>query len=121
MRLALALTTALTLAGCAGTTMQSAVPVAVVTDAQRALASYQAALGIAQVAFANDPLSLAKINAVAAKAAPYVAQVQAGVTQASTAPTLASLAAELLIDGAAAITATPNGAPAPAPLPVAQN
>ena len=85
---------------CTPAQLAGPVPVAVTQNAQTALDAYQAGLGIAQVALRGNPALLAKINATAAKAAPFIAAVQAGVTDASTAPNLSALAAELLVEAA---------------------
>lgn len=112
-----ALALALTLAGC-GTLqpgqpmMAQPVPVAAVTNAQTALATYQAALGLAQVALRGNPALAAKVAALVAKAQPAVDAATQGVADASTAPTLGALAAQLLIEGAAFIRVVPNGATA---------
>ena len=106
--LALLVAGPLMLAGCTSATLTQPVPVAVVQDTATALASYQAALGVAQVALQDDPTLLAKVNALAAQAAPFVAAAQSGVQQASTAPSLAALAAELLVEAAPYITAQPK-------------
>ena len=86
---------------------------AVVTEvgqvASAGLAAYQAALGAAEQAEAGNPAIEAEIQAVAAKAAPYVADAQQAAAQASTAPALAALSAELLLDAAPHIIVTPNG------------
>ena len=89
--------------------LQQPVPVAAVSNARTALASYQAALGLAQVALRDNPALLAKVNSLAATAAPYVAAVSTGVDMAAAAPSLGALAAEMLVTAAPYITAVPNG------------
>lgn len=108
MKLAIIGACALALAACTTAqttaTLSKPVPVAAVQDAQTALASYQAALGLAQVALRDNPELLAKVNTAAAKAAPYVAAVQSGTNMAEAAPTLGALAAQLLFVAAPYIT-----------------
>ena len=112
--IALALLASLGLTACAPTTP---IPATYVQDARTALATYQAALGVAQVAVAANPALGVKLMALEAKSAPYVALGGQVVQMASTAPTLSSLAAELLLFGAQYVTVVPNGA---APVEVAQ-
>ena len=104
----LALAVLLALPACTTTAMPSTAIVA--QDAATALASYQAALGLAQVALQRDPSLLARVNAVTAQAAPFIAAAQSGTMQAATAPSLGALAAELLVEAAPYITAAPNNA-----------
>ena len=104
---------AIVLASTAGCTQLTAGTPAVVTEvgqvASAGLAAYQAALGAAEQAELGNPSVEAEIQAVAAKAAPYVADAQTAVAQTSTAPSLAALSAELLLDAAPHIVVTPNG------------
>ena len=114
MRAALILTSALALSACGTTTtpqavLRAPVPVVVTQDVRTALASYQAALGVAEVALVGNPRLSARVQALAALAAPYVAAVHAGTSMAENAPSLAALAAQRLIEGAPFITAVPNG------------
>ena len=95
------------LSGCASAGTSPAVMTQAGTAASAGLASYRAALGIAEQAEASNPAVAAKIAAVAAKAAPYVADAGVVASQASTAPTLSALAAELLLDAAPYIVAVP--------------
>ena len=96
----------------AGCTSQNGATPAVMTQvgqvASTALASYQAALGAAEQAEAANPAVQTEITTIAAEAAPYVANAQTVASQASTAPTLASLAAELLADAAPYILVAPS-------------
>lgn len=94
------------------TNLAKPISVAAVTNAQTALMAYQAALGLAEVALRNNPALSAKVAALIAKAQPAVDAATQGVTDASTAPTLGALAAQLLIEGAAFIRVVPNGAAA---------
>ena len=97
-------------AGCANLPSNTpAVMTQVATDASAALAAYQAALGAAEQAEAGNPATEITIQAVAAKAAPYVANAQTVAAQATTAVTLAQLTAELLLDAAPHVTVVPNG------------
>lgn len=97
-------------AGCTPAQLAMPVPTAAVTNAGTALAAYQAALGLAQVALRGNPALLAKVDALVAKAQPAVHAVTQNVADASAAPTLGAVAAELLVEGAAYIKVVPNTA-----------
>ncbi len=107
------LCSALLLTSAAGCAQMDTTSPAVVTEvgqvASAALAAYQAALGAAEQAEAGHPSVEADIKAIGAAAAPYVADAQTAAAQASTAPTLTALSAELLLDAAPHITVLPNG------------
>ena len=107
------LCSALLLTSTAGCAQMNTGSPAVVTEvgqvASAAVAAYQAALGAAEQAEAGNPSVEADIKAIAAAAAPYVADAQTVAANASTAPTLAALSAELLLDAAPHIKVTPNG------------
>ena len=98
----------LALSGCTTAQLAKPVPVAATTDAQTALNAYSAALGLAQVAVANNPALTARLQSLQAQAAPYVAALQTGVTEAQTAPSLAALAAELLVEFSGGVHVVPN-------------
>lgn len=108
----LALAALFSLAACGSQTPQAIlaqpVPTVAIQDSQTALATYQAALGVAQVALINNPGLATKVSSLAAKAAPYIDLIQKGVVSASAAPNLSMLAAQMLIAGAAYITVVPS-------------
>ena len=107
-KMMLAATAALFLTACTQAQLAAPVPVAVVQNSQTALASYQAALGLAQVALRGNPQLLARVNEVAAKAAPYVAAAELGVNEAGAATSLSLFAAQMLIEAAPYIVAVPR-------------
>ena len=107
MKYALVFTLAILASGCASNG-QPVTLSAVATDVSEGLAAYQAALGAAEQAASVNPAVEAEIQAVAAKAAPYVAAAQTASGQASTAQPLATLSAELLLDAAPYILVKPQ-------------
>ena len=108
--IALALLVGTVVAACSPAQLQRPVPVSVTSNAATALASYQAALGVAEVALRGNPALLDRVRALEAQAAPYVAVAQTGVAEAATAPSLAALAAQMLIEAAPYILALSNAA-----------
>ena len=89
------------------------VPAAYVSDAQTVLKSYQAAVGIADVALLtvpslSNPAIGAKIHAIEAQAAPYVAAIQTATDSAAAAQSLGALTVSLIAQGVPYITVQPN-------------
>jgi hypothetical protein len=107
MKYGLVLLLAGLVSGCASSS-QPLTLTTVATDVSEGLAAYQAALGAAEQAASVNPAVAAKIQAVATKAAPYVALAQTAAGQASTAQPLATLSAQLLLDAAPYIVVKPN-------------
>lgn len=96
------------LGACTPAQLAQPVPVAAIADARTALAAYQAALGVAQVALRGNPALLAQVDALIARAQPSVDAVTQGVAAADAAPSLGALAAELLVIAAPYFVAVPT-------------